>query len=179
MKEAIKKLLQISDVSYYRWKKERPIFDFLEKYFSKIELEEFLKTGKIEKLDLIKNFDKNDLKQQLASSNNEENFNYALEDYVVINLKRFHKMDRNKIFHLFFPSSEFITRHLKQIESTIDLNDLTVVNARKKFKEFLTKVPLNKFLDSENKREKVLEEIDQDYADIELYVILKHRRKFI
>jgi len=178
MKESIKKLLQISDVSYYRWKKERPIFDLLEKYFTKEELEEFLKSGKIEKLEIIKEISTDDLKKQLSTQVTDA-FNNALEDYIVINLKRFHKMDRNKIFNLFFPSSEFITRHLKQIESLTNLHDLTIENARDKFKEFLTKIPINKFLDSEQKRQKILEEIDIEYADIELYVILKHRRKFI
>jgi len=178
MKEVIKQLLQISDVSYYRWRKERPIFDLLESYFTKDELEEFLKTGKIEKMELIKNLTLDSLQNQVEKSPNKV-FEDAMEDYIVINIKRFYKMDRNKFFNLFFPSPEFITRHLKQLETIITLNDLTIENARQKFIEFIQKVPLNKFLDSEKKREKILQEIDLEYADIELYVILKHRRKFI
>jgi len=63
VKEAIKKLLDISDVSYYRWKKERPIFDLLEAYFTKDELNEFLETGKIEKFEAIKNKTKEEICQ--------------------------------------------------------------------------------------------------------------------
>ncbi|NOQ32116.1 MAG: hypothetical protein GQ570_13450 [Helicobacteraceae bacterium] len=178
MKESIKKLLQISDVSYYRWRKERQIFDLLETYFVKEELEEFLKSGKIEKFDLIKDVDKDTLKKQLQLSSTNE-IDPSLEEYIVINLKRFHKLDRGKLFNLFFPSSEFITRNLKKIETIINLNDLSISNARIKFNEFLTKATLNKVLDTELKRKKILEEINTEYVDLELYVILKHRRKFI
>ena len=54
MKKQIIELLKISDVSYYRWKKERKIFELLEKYFSDNDLEEFLSTGKITRLELYK-----------------------------------------------------------------------------------------------------------------------------
>ena len=54
MKEEIKKILSISDKTYYNWKKEkRPIIGFLEKYFTKEELEDYLKYNKIIKLDNI------------------------------------------------------------------------------------------------------------------------------
>jgi hypothetical protein len=54
MKKQIIELLKISDVSYYRWKKERKIFELLEKYFSDNDLKEFLSTGKITRLELCK-----------------------------------------------------------------------------------------------------------------------------
>ncbi len=60
MKKQILELKQISDVSYYRWKKspkqkdkkEAPkIFSLLEKYFTEQDLEEFLETGSISRLE--------------------------------------------------------------------------------------------------------------------------------
>lgn len=65
MKKQIIELLQISNVSYYRWRKtpkregdNKPpkIFDLLEKYFTEQELQEFLDTGKISKFEIIEEF---------------------------------------------------------------------------------------------------------------------------
>ena len=48
--------LDISVNTFYLWKKQkRPIINFLSKYFDDSEIEEFLTTGKLEKLELIKN----------------------------------------------------------------------------------------------------------------------------
>lgn len=56
MKHEIVKLLGNTEKSYYRWKKEgRPIIALLEKYFTKEDLQEFLSTQKILKLELQKN----------------------------------------------------------------------------------------------------------------------------
>lgn len=52
-KKVICELLGISDKSYYRWREERKIFPLLEKYFKKEDLEEFLETGKIKKLEKL------------------------------------------------------------------------------------------------------------------------------
>ena len=49
MKKEICKLLKISEVSYYRWRKERKVFSLLEKYFTEEDLSEFLETGEITK----------------------------------------------------------------------------------------------------------------------------------
>lgn len=52
----IMKLCSFSRNSYYVWKREgRPIIQFLEKYFSDEELEEFLEQGSIAKLDNFNN----------------------------------------------------------------------------------------------------------------------------
>lgn len=58
MREVITKLLSFgSQNTYYQWKKQnRPIIKFLEKYFSKEELEEFLNTGKINKLENLNSY---------------------------------------------------------------------------------------------------------------------------
>ena len=48
MKENIKKILDISDKTYYNWKNQnRPIIELLHKYFTDSEIEEFLQTGEI------------------------------------------------------------------------------------------------------------------------------------
>lgn len=58
MREVITKFLSFgSQNTYYQWKKQnRPIIKFFEKYFSKEELEEFLSTGKINKLENLNSY---------------------------------------------------------------------------------------------------------------------------
>ncbi len=52
MKKAILKLLDVSDKTFYNWRKEkRPIIKLFEKYFTKEDLEEFLETEKISKFE--------------------------------------------------------------------------------------------------------------------------------
>lgn len=62
MKKAICELLDISDVSYYRWKKDRLIISFLEKYFTQDDIREYIETKKMKKLELIKDHEYSDLK---------------------------------------------------------------------------------------------------------------------
>ncbi len=51
----IVKILGVSKNSYWNYKKQnRPIVDLLEKYFTEEDLDEFLKTGEIKKLELLK-----------------------------------------------------------------------------------------------------------------------------
>lgn len=54
LKEQIKKILDISDKTYYNWKNQsRPIISLLEKYFTEEDIQEFLDTGKIFKFENI------------------------------------------------------------------------------------------------------------------------------
>lgn len=58
MINTIAAILGIHRNSYFNYKKQgRPIIFLLEKYFSKIELEEFLQTGQINKFEKLEDFD--------------------------------------------------------------------------------------------------------------------------
>ena len=51
--ENISKLFDFANSTIYKWKKEkRLILDLFDKYFTDEDIEEFLKTGKIERLDI-------------------------------------------------------------------------------------------------------------------------------
>jgi len=144
--------------TWQNWRKEkRTVVSFFEKYNSLIS--EYLKNEKIDNL---------------------EQFNYVIdpifEDYVVHNLKRVHRLNRSA-FSILFPGSEFITRHIRNL-SKEDISGLTIENAKDKFKVFLSSVTLSKFLDSEKKRQTVIDEIDNNFSDIEIYLILKYPEKF-
>lgn len=56
-RKLISNLLGISEKSYYRWKETRVIFKLLEKYFLDEDIEEFLKTGKINKFEEIEDLE--------------------------------------------------------------------------------------------------------------------------
>lgn len=57
MKEQILELLDIAPRTYYLWKKEgRPIINFLEKYFTSDDIDEFLHTQSISKMETINYF---------------------------------------------------------------------------------------------------------------------------
>lgn len=157
--EEIEKFFGITYRTWQNWRNEnRTVVDFFSKYPDLIA--EFNKDGKIDRL---------------------EQFNYIIdpvfEDYVIQNLKRMHKLDRS-YFSILFPGSEFITRHIRNL-SEEDVVDLTIENAKEKFKIFLSSVTLSKFLDSEKKRKTVLDEIDNKFSKVEIYLILKHPEKFI
>lgn len=70
MIEAVVKILGVSKNSYWNYKNQnRPIIPLLEKYFTKEELEEFLNTGEIQNLELIKGISskQNQLNQELIN----------------------------------------------------------------------------------------------------------------
>ena len=57
MKEQILEILDIAPRTYYLWKKEeRPIINFLEKYFKEADLSEFLQYGIVSKLETLNYF---------------------------------------------------------------------------------------------------------------------------
>lgn len=62
-KVAAAAVLKCTLASYYNWAKEsRPVISLFEQYFSKSELEEFLKTGGIEKMEIVAGLSLEDLK---------------------------------------------------------------------------------------------------------------------
>jgi hypothetical protein len=88
MREVITKLLSFgSQNTYYQWKKQnRPIIKLLEKYFSKEELEEYLNTGKVEKLELIRNFSTEELRNRLVPNNEPSSYTIENLKFKFINL---------------------------------------------------------------------------------------------
>jgi len=58
MKKQICELLEISPASYYRWRGKRKGLILLEKYFTEKDLDEFLRTGKISKMENKKTWNK-------------------------------------------------------------------------------------------------------------------------
>ena len=64
-KEVMAAIFSTAEGTFYKWKREnRPIISLLETYFNKEELEEFLKTGKISKMETLNRVEELYLRQK-------------------------------------------------------------------------------------------------------------------
>jgi len=164
MKEAICKLLGISTASYYRWKEERPIIAFLEKYFSEKDLEEFLSTGKMTKLE-----------------EREESYqDYLFIDYVRYNLKEklnkiLFKAGMTKWLENIIPKNIFL-KILKEISE-----DPKIEVEKYRSKEYLIqKIESYKVASINNSNKKqLIGIIKNNLSNIECYVLIKYADEFL
>jgi transcriptional regulator with XRE-family HTH domain len=100
------------------------------------------------------------------------------EEYVIYQLRKIKKLDRNNIFLFFNPTFEFLTRCLKQTDD-FDFSQLNKKNAKSVLISFIRKCKKNVFLDSEMKRDKLVVEIEEEFSNIECYVLLKFKEYFL
>ena len=106
-----------------------------------------------------------------------------IEDYIVIYLKKVRKISSN-ITNILIPTSknltgDFIANSLKQnqiVEN--EIKNLKIKNSKNILKNILKKRRLQ-WKDTEIKRSVVLGEIDNDFSDLEIFVLLKNYKKFI
>jgi len=100
-----------------------------------------------------------------------------LEEFIVFYLKKIKKIDRKNIFNLlFYPSVELLTFCLKQKEIDIFFSK---ANAKNILISIIKDCKLNSLLHSNKKREELTNEIQENYSNLECYVILKYRDYFI
>lgn len=172
MKSTICKLLDISDVSYYRWKKDRKIIPFLEKYFSKEELEEYIIKDKIEKLEIINKFSTEELKSKLYSKDFAKN-NSLIINFVEYNIKNIlgqKNIDFERSVKLF-----------DKIKDKID-EEITTKNCRKLVLDTLESFDV-KFWDIFNKTGEHPLQLKhsrvnvEKMSDIEIFVLLNSNRQ--
>ena len=123
MKKQICELLDISDVSYYRWKQDRLIISFLEKYFTETEITEYIQTKKIKKLELIKDYSSLELNEKLNGSKgtvNITNINTKLNNFDLGSLIALYLFLKNKKLLPLETKDDFInmiSKDLKFIET--------------------------------------------------------------
>lgn len=100
------------------------------------------------------------------------------EEYVIFQLKKIKKLDRNNIFLFFNPTNELLTRCLKQ-NKDIDFSNLNKKNAKSVLISLINKCKLNFIIDSGIKRNKLIQEIEEEFSNIECYVLLKFKDYFL
>ncbi|MDD5407064.1 MAG: hypothetical protein PHE73_09020 [Sulfurovaceae bacterium] len=165
------KCFGFSPQTYFNWKKEeskRPIITLLAKYFTKEDLEEFVETGKISRLEKDK-----------TTENEIETQKKLLLDQTIYSAK----MKLYSIFHssfgavLFHKGSKDV---LIDVLSNIDSKDesYTIENTKQRLidkviahetKLFNIKIPGHK-----NRLSRFLEDY---FSNLEIYVMIKHKDK--
>jgi hypothetical protein len=163
MRKQIVQMLGNTEKSYYRWKEEgRPIITFLERYFTKEDLEEFLKTGIMSKLE-----------------NTEDNtMSYMLLEYVRYNLK-------DKLFKAFKDISSWSDKYIYKknfIEVLQSIaSDPKFEIEKHKSKDFLIKAieeyKIQGF--SKVKKEQVINIFKNNFSNLECYALIKYAEEFL
>ena len=163
MRKQIVRMLGNTEKSYYRWKEEgRPIISFLEKYFTKEDLEEFLKTGIVSKLE----------------NTDDKQISYMFIEYVKFNLK-------DKIDKIFADIAHWSNKYIYTKEFVDALQN---ISSDPKFEiekhkskdvliEIIEEFKIKGF--SNIKKEKVISIIKNNLSNIECYVLIKYADEFL
>ncbi len=160
MKNAIIKILNIADRTYYNWKSEgRPIISLLEKYFSSEDLEEYLQTGSISRLEKLDNLDSD-----------------LLERHIAYELKHKLYLDTQSSFFKWF---EHIagTGVMDKVIQEIREESYTRRDAKQKILERIKTMELtgffNKFI-AKGRKNVASSYIERNLSELECYVWVKH-----
>ena len=160
MINAIIKMLGVSKNSYWNYKKQqRPIILFLEKYFTDKDLEEFLTTGKVSRLESQKIDD--DFKGLI------------LDDHMLHNVKF-------KLMTLSggtFKMLEILQDALKDIDPNDD--EFTLENAKQRLIDRVYAVEKNSIFKTKSKKEGVAQWIKDYLSKAEVYAMVKYPQTII
>jgi len=100
-----------------------------------------------------------------------------IEEFIFYYLKKEKKLDRNSILNLIFnPIEELLIRCLKKVDGKLNL---TKKEAKSQLINIIQNCKINFLIDSPNKKELLIKEIEENYSNLECYVILKYKDKFI
>lgn len=178
MKNAIMKILGISEVSYYRWKKERLIFGLLTSYFSKDELEEYIDTGRIERYDLIKNLTTDELRKKLLDADTSSILTLPLlEDFASISLhKKIEVFFKRWDFTKYFPKRQLV-KVLGDIFENLSFSAETskdiLIDSLEKYQTSL------KNFEHSNHSKILIDFVRNDLSKIEVYLLIKYNSKYL
>ena len=160
MKESIKKILDIKERTLYNWRKEgKPIVLLLEKYFTQSDLDEFLASGVIKRLEAekFKNF-----------------VDPLFIEYVKFNLPS--KMDKIKGEGLIMRLNCLIPNHILTIILEEIKEDEDIELHQDKSKKFLIDRIKGYAASFEKKssQKQLIDLIDKNFSNIECYVLIKY-----
>lgn len=149
-KEIVEKFYETTEATYYRHKKQnRPVIEFIEKYFTDADLEEFLATGSLQRLE-----------------NKEDNYlSFMFIDYVKYNQKE-------KIELL---NSLIAKDALLNILEALNNNPEIEINNYKSKDYLIRHIESSKL---SNKKE-LVKTINSNFSHIECYVLIKYSKEFL
>ncbi|MGB6328544.1 MAG: hypothetical protein WBF48_06425 [Halarcobacter sp.] len=174
-KKILCELFNITPRSYSNWSKEdRPIIKFFESdYFKKAELQEFLETQKIRKLELIKGFTAEELEKLLFNKNN--NSDEQLIDFVTHNidlskittfLEKFYRVEVKDFLYFF--------QKINEEKPELELENAKKFVLNKIQNDFYNPTIFGIFKTTEKHHQKSLYQlIENKYSNIEVYVLVK------
>jgi len=170
MKEEICDLLGISLKSYYNWKKSRKIISFLEEYFDNNEIQEYMLTKKMTKLELIKNYSIEELKVKLNTKHVDPV--HGTEDYLIVNIR--YKISNHIKKSILQDVLKKVLSENNLIDTTNDINskDLLI----KAIKNFQTSIKRSEF---EDKKNDTLQFITNYLISNEVFLIIKYPEVFL
>lgn len=131
-------------------------------------------------------FNENSKDNKIQNTKNQEPNEF--EEYVIFQLKKIKKLDRNSFFSLLNPKKEFLTRCLEQFKEIkekreemfmYDTEFLTVKNAKSVLISLIKKCKKSPILDSKTKEKNVILEVEENFSNIECYVLLKFPEYFV
>ena len=159
-KEVIEKFYDTTEATYYRHKKQnRPVIKFIEKYFTDDDLEEFLTTGKVSRLESQKIDD--DFKDLI------------LDDHMLHNVK-FKLMTLSAGT---FKMLEILQDALKDIDPNDD--EFTLENAKQRLIDRIYAVEKNSIFKTKSKKEGVAQWIKDYLSKAEVYAMVKYPQTII
>lgn len=172
MINAITTLLGVSKNSYWNYKKQdRPIIAFLEKYFSKEEIEEFLETGSMQKLE-----------NQNALLSRIDLHEKLLADHALYSAKE----KLQKLLDGNFIDRAIYTKGAKgilvDVLERIDSNDAsyTIENAKQRLMDAVANSEVSWFSLKNPQKQKLLSSIlNKHLSDIEAYAIIKNPKEVL
>jgi len=167
MIDVIIKMLGVSKNSYWNYKKQaRPIISFLEKYFTAEELEEFMGTGKISRLETaeqserkISRYEKTVLDHAL----------YSVKDKIKIYTATLLQGGGYKLKDVLLIALDNIFNGLETPD--IDLAKHTLITTINTIEITVLKIPLPKKVAS------VSNWVEYNLSQVEAYVLIKHYKE--
>lgn len=169
-----------STLSYYESGKRKPDIEFIQKLInigvSTIYL--FHQIGKP--------FDEkyNRFIESYSIQENLDEIPEYMEDYIIVYLKKVRKISSH-ITNILIPTpknltGDFIVTSLKQNQIVEkEIKNLKIKNSKDIMKNILKKRKLQWFKETEIKRSVVINEIENDFSNLEIFVLLKNYQKFI
>ena len=95
--------------------------------------------------------------------------NEFLVDHIVVSLKRFKETGRSLFLNYFSK-----TNLQKEIEALLKYNKPLLDNSKNLLVKLIENSSLNKFMDTETKRFKIINEIKNNFSQLECYVLIKY-----
>jgi hypothetical protein len=160
MINAITNLLGVSKNSYWNYKKQkRPIISFLEKYFTKEDLEEYLQTGVI---------------RRLEEKKLDANLQSLITDDMTLHNAAFK-------FRILISGTFKMKKIIINVLETFDSEDstFTVENAKQRLMDRVQGVEKSSIFDTKNKVESIVNWIDDYFSQLEAYIIVKRSNELV